>query len=977
MKLMRRLAAMALLVALGLAALPAVVSAQSATGSTLVGRVVDSKKEALPGVTINATEKDTGFNRTTVTASDGAFRLPSLPVGTYKISAELAGFATVNVDEVRLTVATERKLEITMNSAKVEESITVVDEAPLVSNSPAIGTVVSQNELENLPLNGRQFANLATLAPGTSLGVNGDPTKPGQQVVQLNGGTGRNVNYLIDGGDNTDDTIGGALQNFNLESVKEFKIQTMQYKAEYGRSSGGILSVVTKTGTNSFEGSAYGFRRDKSLNTETETERQAGIGKQPFKRDQYGASFGGPIVKDVAHFFATWEKTKRDTSYTINTKGVLPNDGTSVAIPFTDELGTAKVSWDFSSKQYLQVRYGYQKNADKYGASPIADPSSLGTITNDYKSLLVGHNVQLGAESLNEALFQYTRFKNSITADSNDPALLFPSGVTVGQNVNTPQTTEQTKYQYKDDFSFSTTLGDKRHDFKVGVNYINEPTLGGDFSTGLSGQYTLLTNSVNSPVTDITIFGGFAGYSTPIKEYSVYAQDDWVVSNNFTINLGLRYDYWDGFNIDQRDNPIWQTLSTQTQYNESYLRDFQGGKGGVLKNDKKDIGPRAGFTWDLRGDGKHLLRGGWGRYYDFPYTNATILFPSVAIQSTYGVIYNNTDKNGIKNSDGTFFHPGQTLPANQVPPGVAAPNEVASPTLATPRSDQASLGYSFEVNNWLGFNLEAVDIRTEHIPFRFRANPLVPGTNDRRFPDFGNFRVWYGNGSTKYDGVNLGVHARLTNFELQGFYTYSETTGNVLAGTDEFRLTDAGHQPDLVGGTRRDVSVDPLNPLCSACFGPLNTDARHRVTRAGTYRAPFGINASGVFRYHSSQPYTVQDGADLNGDGYAVDLAPGVAHVNSLRLGSFEQLDLRLSKEFRFGGNYSVELIGEVFNVFNAKNAVKYNGTKFNYIPDPNDPTHTKTIQVPNPDFGKPTAFAGDPLQGEQRLAQIGLRFHF
>ncbi|HTQ80096.1 MAG TPA: carboxypeptidase-like regulatory domain-containing protein, partial [Thermoanaerobaculia bacterium] len=451
----RLLAALALLVALGLAALPSMVSAQSASGSALAGKVVDNKGEPLPGVTVNATEKETGFNRTTVTASDGTFRLPTIPVGIYHVTAELAGFATVNVESVKLTVATERKLEITMNPTKVEESITVVDEAPLVQTSPAIGTVVSQNELENLPLNGRQFANLATLAPGTSLGVNNDPTKPGQQVVQLNGGTGRNVNYMIDGGDNTDDTIGGALQNFNLESVKEFKIQTMQYKAEFGRSSGGILSVVTKSGTNSFEGSAYGFRRDKSLNSETETERLAGIGKQPFSRDQYGASFGGPIVKDTAHFFATWEKTKRDTQYTINTDGVLPNDGQSVAIPFTDELGTFKASWDISAKQYLQVRYGYQKNSDKYGASPLADPSALGTITNDYKSLLAGHTVQIGAEALNEALFQYTRFKNSISADSNAPALLFPSGVVIGQNVNTPQTTDQTKYQYKDDFSWS------------------------------------------------------------------------------------------------------------------------------------------------------------------------------------------------------------------------------------------------------------------------------------------------------------------------------------------------------------------------------------------------------------------------------------------------------------------------------------------------------------------------------------------
>ena len=130
-----------------------------------------------------------------------------------------------------------------MKQSKVAEQLTVTAEAPLVETTPAIGTVVSQNELQTLPLNGRQFANLGVLAPGTMLGYNTDPTKPNQLVVELNGGSGRNVNYVMDGGDNTDDTIGGALQNFNLESVQEFKIQTMQYKAEYGRSSGDFAII--------------------------------------------------------------------------------------------------------------------------------------------------------------------------------------------------------------------------------------------------------------------------------------------------------------------------------------------------------------------------------------------------------------------------------------------------------------------------------------------------------------------------------------------------------------------------------------------------------------------------------------------------------------------------------------------------------------------------------------------------------------
>ncbi len=944
---------------MGILAPPA--AAQSAAG-TLVGRAVDESGAGLPGVTVTATNTETGSSRLTVTAENGSFRFTALAAGTYKVVVELAGFSTVNVEGVAVSIASERDLSVTLKPAAVEESITVVDEAPLVANSSSIGAVISQEELQNLPLNGRQFANLAVLAPGTTLGYNTDPTKPGQLVVQLNGGFGRNVNYVVDGGDNTDDTIGGALQNFPLESVQEFKIQTQQYKAEYGRTTGGVLSVVTKTGTNDYQGSVYGFFRDKSLNSETETEkRPPAAGKQAYKRKQYGASFGGPIVKDKAHFFATYEKTKRDTAYTIATGGVLPAlDGQSIPVPFQDELGQAKASWDLTPKQFLQVRYGFQKNTDKYGQGPLTAPSALGTVSNDYKSILIGHTAQFGADALNEAVFQYTKFANSISADSNDPFLYFPSGVTIGQNINTPQTTNQAKYQYKDDFSFSRTLGGRRHDFKTGVSYVNEPTLGGDFTTGTTGQYSLLRDSLSSPITDITITGGFSGNKTPIKQYGVFFQDDWAVSDSLTVNLGLRYDYNDGFDLDQRSSQLWRTLSTQTTYNEGYLREFQGGKGGKLKNDTNNWAPRLGFTWDVNGNGKHLLRGGVGRYYDFPYTNATILFPALSVQSAgYGTVYNANNPNGLRNPDGSFYRVGQPLPPNQLP-GAAIPpeNDVASPTLATPYSDQISLGYSAQVNDWLGLNFEAVSVEYKDIPFRFRANPRIPETGARRFPAFNNFRIWTGGGTAKYRGANIGFRARdpRGKFEFQGFYTYSKADGLVLGGADEFRLTVTDHQPDLTVG--RDVSFNPLNPFCGACQGPLNTDARHRFTIGGTYRAPFGITLAGTFRYRSALPYSDISGVDLNRDGFRLDLTPG-AKPNGRRGEAFKQLDVRVAKEFTFGGHYGFELIGEVFNLTNSKNPSAFNGTRTSAL------------------FGKATSFAGDPGQGEQRLAQLGIRVKF
>jgi hypothetical protein len=952
------------------------------SGGNLIGRITDGSNSALPGVTVTATDTATGFSRSVITGPDGTYRFNSLPAGTYTLVASLSGFSDTTTKNVEVQIATDRPLNIQLGAAGVKEQITVTAEAPLVATSPSVGTVVSQKELENLPLNGRQFANLGSLAPGTSLSVNSDPTKPDQLTIALNGGSGRNVNFLIDGGDNTDDTIGGALQNFNIEAVQEFKIQTMQYKAEYGRSSGGVLSVVTKTGTNNLDGSVYEFFRDKSLNAETTSEQQAGVGRQPYRRNQYGAAIGGPIVKDRAHFFGTFEKSDRSTNYVVNSKsgdapnGLLPGfDGKSFALPFKDELGTAKASVDLTAKQFLQVRYGYQKNSSKYGASSLSAPTSLGTTLNKYNSVLLGDTWQLGSDMLNEFVFQHTKFDNLIGADSVDPFIYYPGGAHLGQSVNTPQSTHQRKSQFKDDFSWSNNLFSVRNDWKTGLNYINEPTLSGDFTVGTTGQFTLLKNELGSPVENILFNGGFSGVSTPIKQYNTYIQDDITFSPRLTVNAGLRYDLWTGYDLNQTTNPNWIYLSSpavQAKYHESYIQDFANGGGGKLKNDKNNWSPRLGFTYDLTGTAKSLIRGGVGRYYDFPYTNATILFPASAVQSLFGPIYSFEDPKGIKNPDGTFFKPGDKLPPNQISGSLndRTTRELLSPTQATPYSDQVSLGYSMELTNNLGLNFELVDIRYADIPFRFRADPVDPTTGARRFTAGGvpsNFRLWYGKGEAKYHGANIGFHSRMGNsFEAQGFYTYSKSTGNVLAGADEFRITDGGHQPDL--GSVRDNTVNPLDPNCSACVGPLNTDARHRVTLSAVYRAPFAISVSGILRYHSGLPYTEWTGVDINGDGYAFDLPPGVAHVNSLRGASFTQLDMRISHEFKMVGSVGVELIGEVFNLTNAKNPASYNGNcGF-------DPVLTHQCQA---NFFQPTAFAGDPFQGEARLAQLGLRLKF
>lgn len=953
--------------ALACLAMPSTLLAQT-DGGLLEGVVLDNSGARLPGVTVTVTNPDTGLERLQITDASGRYRFPNLPVEAYTATATLEGFTTIQVTDVAIRVATARELDFTLDVAAVEEVITVADVAPLVRREPSIGTVVSTEELESLPLNGRQFASLGSLAPGTTLGVNSDPTKVGKLVIGLNGGSGRNVNFLIDGGDNTDDTIGGQLQNFSLESVAEFSMQTQQFKAEYGRTTGGVLTVVTKSGTNRFDGSVFGFFRDDQLNSKTETESRTGADKPSFDRQQFGFSLGGPIVENKAHFFVTAERLDQDAAFTVGTGGIAPAfDGKSFPISTKDTLISAKLTSDLSAKQFLQVRYGYQETENAYGAATTVTPDALGDLTNDFQTGLVGLNTVIGSDAFNEAVLQYAEFENLILPVTGNPTEYFPSGVQTGQNVNAPQSTAQEKVQVKDNFSFSKVLGGDRHDFKVGIEYIAENVLGGFFSPGAAGQFTHLTDDPNGPISDITFLSGDFAFSTPNDQWRAYVQDDWQVTDRLTINLGIRWEYTDILELDQSSNPLWQALRNQTQFDEGYLLDFQRGDGGrQLDAPSDDFAPRLGFTWDVKGDGKQILRGGWGIFYDFPYSNATVLFPTAAVLSDFGVSFNVNDQSGIKNPDGSFFQFGDPLPPNQLPGGAGiAINEVASPTLETPYSTQTSLGYSYQATPHWGLNFELINIDYKSLPFRFRANPFFDSNGDgvigagdtRRFPNFGNFRLWYGKGQADYQAFNVGLHGRSGKFEFQGFYTLSEAEGNILGGADEFRLTATEHQPDLGGA--RDVSVNPLDPLCDACFGPLNTDARHRVTFAGHYQFPQEVEVSAVFRYRSSLPYTEYAGVDLNGDGFNLDLPADVPHVNSARGSSLSQLDVRVSKIFRLSGDFSIEVIGEVFNLLDDDNPTRFVGNR--------------TAS----NFAQPTTFAGDPSQGEQRLAQLGIRLRF
>jgi hypothetical protein len=637
----------------------------------------------------------------------------------------------------------------------------------------------------------------------------------------------------------------------------------------------------------------------------------------------------------------------------VNTLGTAPELDGIVPLPTRDTLYTIKGTANLTPEQYLTVRYGQQETETVYGAAPTYAANARGILQNDFHSILASHNFVISDNKLNEFTFQYADFKNAILPTSSDPTEVFPNGVYLGQNPNTPQTTTQDKYQFKDDFSWS--MGG--HHFKTGINWVHEPTLGGSFTTGTVPRFDHLGPERDSPIINININGGFFGDSTPNDQYGFYFQDDWNVNEKLTFNLGLRYDYVSGLEINQSASSLYQDLHN-SQFDFAWLRPMQESADGSIEMDNNNFQPRLGAAYDWAGDGRTVLRGGWGLYYDFPYTNANLLFPQAALGG-FGSIYQVNDPAGIRNPDGSFFRPGDPLPPNQGG-ALVAPNDVLSPDWKIPYTNQFSAGVSRQIGDNAALDVDYIHVavRDQYIRFKFNGTPVTGGP--RMLPNFGSGpRLYFPGGFSDYDGLNVSYRQRVSNnFQLQGSYTLSKVEGNILPGSDEFRLGS----PGVCTHCSLDFRIGPEDD--DRMVGPLTPDARHRFVLAGIANLPWEFTVSGFFRANSAKPFNTFVTTDLNGDGLNYDTP--AAHVNAERGESFSQLDLRVSKFFQFGDRFRVEGIFEVFNLFNSENpaANRQGGNEING-------------NLNDPGFGEPNTFAGDPGQGEQRLAQLGFRIEF
>jgi hypothetical protein len=687
-------------------------------------------------------------------------------------------------------------------------------------------------------------------------------------------------------------------------------------------------------------------------------------------------------VENRAHFFAAYERTRQDTRQVVNTLGLFRAEDGIYDIPFREHLFTAKVTASPDAAHYLALRYARDANTQPAGAGLRAAPSSWATTRNTYDSLNANHNWVAGRSTLNELVFQYSDFVNQIPATDMGPHLRFPNGVTAGTSPVAPQGTEQTKWQFRDDFSWTKTgFGGLGHTLKVGVNWIHEPHLFVSVGQGTSGIFTMGANDINGPVVSILVIGGHTELNIPIDSYSLFLQDDWRVSRRLTLNLGARWDYVDGIPFNQDRNPNFQVLQAAGRagrFTGTVLEDF----GQDLRGDKDNLQPRLGFVYDLRGTGREVVRGGWGIYTDFGYTNANVLTAAIDAAGGGGPVFVANAPAGIRRPDGTFFRVSDPLSTiasqNLVNPNIPAlAGEVVSPRLEQPYTYQTNFGWARELDPATALTIDYVRVDGRDLNLRLRPNTIVGG---RRYlgdltiqPNSIGFRTALSKGTSRYDALIAGVRRRLSgSLDLDASYTLSKATSDVGTAYDE-----------IVQNLVQDVTA-PFAPSQNA--PSTRTDARHRVTLSATSEAPWGLRISPIVFYRSALPAHSFEGRDLNADGNLNDMTStayrftglnksGAATfeeaghcetVNCSRRAAFSQLNLRVSRSFALWRTARVEAIAEVFNLFNAKN--------------PSLPLTTQRVSstgAPLSSFMQPTAYAGDFQQPEQRVGQLGFRVTF
>jgi len=1028
----------------------------SSTAGAIGGTVVDQNGAVIRGADVKARNTDTGLERSAKSDEAGGFSLPLLPVGQYEIIVASQGFGQLKQSGITVRVGDTLSLRLELKPSGTSEVVSVTAEAPIADPTKTeVATTIGEQTIRGLPVNGRRWSQLATLTPGVTMdGSFG--------LISFRGISGLLNNNTIDGTDNNQaffsEERGRTRLNYVVgeESIKEFQVNTQNYSAEFGRSAGGVTNAVTKSGTNALHGSGFYYIRDTSLNARNPlnfvttdfnadgTPILAAI-NPPDRRQQFGGTIGGPIIRDRLFWFFSYDQQKRNfpinaqpssPSFFSDCVAPTPSSGLKpgplvvcdAALEFLAPQGGLsprtgnqwiffpKVDWQMTQSNLFTASYNYLKWDSLNGiqTQPVVAFANSGNGSDEVRvdALNLRLVSTLKATMLNEARFQYARDLEWEPANSPNQVGATIEGFQVGPPTFLPRAKfpDEKKLQYVDNFSIIYNA----HTIKFGADIMR--TLDDTDSLRLGfGNYTYGTRNNFSGVANFgaDLFApGMKNYINyqqafgPSKllfttwDLSGYIQDEWKVRHNVTLNYGLRYEYIKMPEV-QFPNPLFQqTLQ--------------------LPEDSTDFGPRIGLAWDLRGNGKTVLRAGYGIYYG-RIENSSI---NNALLSTAapGSVLNFTISPAQAGS------PAYPTRLSAPPVGAAAGRPSVfffANDLKTPMIHEADLVVERQITPNMSVSASYLLSRGRRLPNFFDTNLLPPNrvqqflvldpsgnvaetlnlpifTGPRPNANFGSIIEERSNISSTYDALVLQVNKRFSHgLQFLAHFTYSRAidlnqssvtfSSSFPTSLNQFNLHDERGRSNFdvprrfVASAIWDMPFFLHNQstfvkyvLAGWKVAPIITiQDGFRVTESVNGSVPTGITTPDGFTISS----TPSSGPNGSGGSFRVPFEPR----NAFQLPALENIDLRLGKEFRLKERYSIDFIVEAFNLFNhtlvfgATNN-QYNLVKVNaatHAPCPTTGTCGPALPAftPRTDFLTPTADQST-LYRERQL-QLAVRFQF
>ncbi|MHB8542139.1 MAG: TonB-dependent receptor [Candidatus Acidiferrales bacterium] len=879
--------------------------AQATASGSLTGTVTDTSQAVVIGAQVTVTNKDTGLTRTMPTTSAGLYRFDLLPPGNYSVKVTMQGFKAVVIGSTELQVNQTTTDNVTLEPGALSQTVTVTEEAPIVDvTKTSVGLMVTPQQLADLPLNGRDFGNLAFFAPGARPVMSYDPTKNRVAVIAINGSNGRNINVTVNGVDDKDNTVGGPVMQLPLLAVQEYDISTQRFSAANGRSEGAALNVITKAGSNKFHGGGYFFDTQTALNAnDFFTKQTPGSSTPQFERQQFGGDVGGPIRKDKDFFFFTLERQREHTAIPLSAEALLsltlaePIGAQPAAViptPYFDWRYNGRLDHRFSSNESLFFTYNAQNNTGLNDQSSNNNDLTAGNFTTNHLILssLTLSSV-LTPNIVNDFTAGYQYWNNVIDTNTFSPTnVTFPDTSTFGTNANVPQESIQKKWQFKDDVSITRA----NQTYRFGEDFVWEPELGGFFEftpiptlTFLDDPATILGSDplCGQPKHSQCYPNGFAtpgavGSMTGAagdpnffmnggtKMFGVYFEDDWKVRSGLTLNLGVRW-----------DKDIGLYASNEIPNNRTYQELKAIGSplaSKIPQDDNRGISPRIGFAWDITGTGKHILRGGYGLYFGQTFINIPLFMMQQANPILFVTTYSLTSAgHGDPNcTPSTCTVPGTGIllsnwrygvdplpvsppPATQLSAGNTG--RLMDPNYRNPYSEQWNIGYAYEINTASVFELDYVHELGLHEADTFNFNPINPATGTRVLaaafakagvPALGPSDNAASQGRSRYDGLNFSYTRRMSqHFTMNASYVLSRAVGW------DGNAASFGNRPVN--------PFDPWNPKID--FGPVPNDERHHIALSGVVNLPWGFDVAPALQFGSARPFTPLAGHDVFGVG--------------------------------------------------------------------------------------------------------------